>query len=367
MVFLAVTAEWGHPGSEVEMSAPAQADLARPPKKAAPVARAPIELPTAAMSGASDQADIDDTASIADLPQAVEPEAAIEAPSPAAGSDAEAATEGTALNAETADARPDEGRPDPAPGNDTSVDMSVSEGDVHVDASPHAVLAEPSEPASPVAGSITNAGVENGTSKTASVERPAPAAAAAHSASKAIEAEIAKPTQPKSAGAGSTSKAGVENGTSKTVSAEPTTAKVTTPSATPKAGLDKPRLKRPTPPQEEASQPRGTSPWKPLALAPADKPSTSLTQAPTSRPSGGNYGAQVWSALARHKPKAGESGSTTVVFAIGDAGALRFVRVGRSSGNARLDQLALATVRNAAPYPAPPGGAQSFTIRIDFH
>ena len=104
-----------------------------------------------------------------------------------------------------------------------------------------------------------------------------------------------------------------------------------------------------------------------MALAPADKPSTSLTQAPTSRPSGGNYGAQVWSALARHKPKAGESGSTTVVFAIGDAGALRFVRVGRSSGNARLDQLALATVRNAAPYPAPPRGAQSFTIRIDFH
>ena len=75
---------------------------------------------------------------------------------------------------------------------------------------------------------------------------------------------------------------------------------------------------------------------------------------------------KVWSALARHKPTAGQRGSTTVVFAIGDNGALRAVRVGRSSGNARLDQLALATVRNAAPYPPPPSGAASYTIRIDF-
>jgi protein TonB len=74
----------------------------------------------------------------------------------------------------------------------------------------------------------------------------------------------------------------------------------------------------------------------------------------------------VWSALARHKPKAGQRGSTTVVFAIGENGALRGLRVGRSSGNTRLDQLALATVRNAAPYPPPPSGGASYTIRIDF-
>jgi protein TonB len=47
-------------------------------------------------------------------------------------------------------------------------------------------------------------------------------------------------------------------------------------------------------------------------------------------------------------------------------GALRAVRLARSSGNARIDQLALATVRNAAPFPAPPSGAMSYTIRIDF-
>jgi TonB family protein len=47
----------------------------------------------------------------------------------------------------------------------------------------------------------------------------------------------------------------------------------------------------------------------------------------------------------------------------------RFVRVSQSSGNARLDALALATVRNAAPFPPPPilkDGADAYTIRIDF-
>jgi protein TonB len=54
------------------------------------------------------------------------------------------------------------------------------------------------------------------------------------------------------------------------------------------------------------------------------------------------------------------------VFSIGENGGLRGMRVGRSSGNTRLDQLALATVRNAAPYPPPPSGVASYTIRIDF-
>ena len=130
----------------------------------------------------------------------------------------------------------------------------------------------------------------------------------------------------------------------------------------------KPAETKPDAAQQEAAQPRGdTTHWKPMALAPADKPSIALSKAPTARPSGSAYASKVWSALARHKPKAGQRGSTTVVFAIGDNGALRGLRVGRSSGNTRLDQLALATVRNAAPFPPPPSGAASYTIRIDFH
>lgn len=126
----------------------------------------------------------------------------------------------------------------------------------------------------------------------------------------------------------------------------------------------KPAETKPEAAQQEVAQPRrDTAPWKPMALAPADK---LVLKAPTARPSGSGYASKVWSALARHKPKAGQRGSTTVVFAIGENGGLRGLRVGRSSGNARLDQLALATVRNAAPYPPPPSGAASYTIRIDF-
>ena len=102
-----------------------------------------------------------------------------------------------------------------------------------------------------------------------------------------------------------------------------------------------------------------------MGLAPADKPVPA--QVPTARPSGAAYASSVWSALARHKPRAGQNGSTTVVFAIGGNGALRGLKIGRSSGNARIDQLALATVRSAAPFPPPPSGSASYTIRIDFH
>ena len=101
-----------------------------------------------------------------------------------------------------------------------------------------------------------------------------------------------------------------------------------------------------------------------MTLAPADKPA--LAKPPTARPSGASYAGSVWSRLARHKPRAGQRGSASVAFTIGDMGALRAVRIARSSGNARIDQLALATVRNAAPFPAPPSGAVSYTIRIDF-
>jgi TonB family protein len=78
------------------------------------------------------------------------------------------------------------------------------------------------------------------------------------------------------------------------------------------------------------------------------------------------YGARVWAALARHKPKSVQHGSTTVAFEIGASGALGYVRVDQSSGNAKLDQMALRTICNAAPFPPPPNGAAPYTIRIDF-
>jgi protein TonB len=110
-----------------------------------------------------------------------------------------------------------------------------------------------------------------------------------------------------------------------------------------------------------------TSPRNPMGLAPAEKPST--TQGQPKFPDANSYSAKIWSALARNKPNAGQRGSTTVTFAIGPAGGIRFARVSQSSGDARLDQLALATVRNAAPFPPPPilkDEPAAYTIRIDF-
>jgi protein TonB len=84
--------------------------------------------------------------------------------------------------------------------------------------------------------------------------------------------------------------------------------------------------------------------------------------------SAGAYASKVHTAIARHRRKvAGASGSATVTFAIGPAGGVRAARISRSSGNSQLDQAALATVRSAAPLPAPPQGAKStYSIQIYF-
>ena len=110
--------------------------------------------------------------------------------------------------------------------------------------------------------------------------------------------------------------------------------------------------------------------WKPMGLAPIDKPAISSSQRQQKGDGAGSYNAKIWSALARKKPKAGQRGSTTVTFAIGPGGALRSVSVSQSSSNPRLDQLAVATVRNAAPFPPPKvlkNGTAAYSIRIDFH
>jgi protein TonB len=116
-----------------------------------------------------------------------------------------------------------------------------------------------------------------------------------------------------------------------------------------------------TPQRRTDSRPR----WHPMTLGeskdsanPAAKAS-GLTQSA--------YRSKLWAALARHKPRLGQPGCTTVTFAIGPSGALRSLRVSRSSGNTSLDRRALATVRQAAPFPPPPTrGAVAYTIQIYF-
>jgi protein TonB len=70
--------------------------------------------------------------------------------------------------------------------------------------------------------------------------------------------------------------------------------------------------------------------------------------------------------LARQRrPNTQASGGATIAFTVSANGGLVSAAVVRSSGSAELDRLALALVQGAAPFPAPPPGAQrSFQITI---
>jgi len=105
---------------------------------------------------------------------------------------------------------------------------------------------------------------------------------------------------------------------------------------------------------------RPSSQQRPMALAPSD------TITPPKRLSLSAYSGKVFGAVARHKPRIGRQGSAKVAFGIGAGGQLAFVRVVGSSGDKSLDRLAVATVRKSAPFPRPPAGPVSYSIRIHF-
>jgi protein TonB len=79
-----------------------------------------------------------------------------------------------------------------------------------------------------------------------------------------------------------------------------------------------------------------------------------------------NYPGQVMRKIARvPKPNVSSRGETVVTFAVSASGGLSQVAVARSSGSAALDRAALAVIRKAAPFRAPPAGAQrQFLIKI---
>ena len=82
------------------------------------------------------------------------------------------------------------------------------------------------------------------------------------------------------------------------------------------------------------------------------------------------YAAIVFSQLAKAKDigeQMGQPGSTAVRFDIDDKGALVDVAMVMSSGIKSLDDEAIAIVHKAAPFPAPPPGAQrSFSANVSF-
>jgi len=141
-----------------------------------------------------------------------------------------------------------------------------------------------------------------------------------------------------------------------------------TPVADGKTAKPAPKPQAPAAEPEDQAATEQKPRWAAMALAPADKDTVAKPKlSPKRTESAGGYNSKIWSALARHKPKTGKSGSASVTFAIGPGGGLKSVRVSGSSGDSQLDQMALATVRNAAPFPPPPNPASaSYTIRIYF-
>ncbi|MFD0857405.1 energy transducer TonB family protein [Roseovarius aquimarinus] len=67
------------------------------------------------------------------------------------------------------------------------------------------------------------------------------------------------------------------------------------------------------------------------------------------------------------KPVMRRSGAARVSFTIGASGALAGLSIARSSGASELDREALRLIQRAAPFPAPPPGAQrSFALDVEF-
>jgi len=80
-----------------------------------------------------------------------------------------------------------------------------------------------------------------------------------------------------------------------------------------------------------------------------------------------NYPGRVYAKIRRTRQRAaGGRGTVRVRFSIGGSGGLAGVSVAASSGSATVDRAALDHIRRAAPFPAPPPGAQRrFVIPIE--
>lgn len=146
----------------------------------------------------------------------------------------------------------------------------------------------------------------------------------------------------------------------------------TTPAAeltAPTASLrPEPRPKRPEPVQTR-SQPAQTAKGSGTQQTASPKPAPKA-QAPRG-PSQAQlarleqqWGAKITSALRRaHRPPRGAQGSVTLVIAIAPSGQVAGVSVAASSGNARLDQSALAAVKRAR-FPRAPDGLTQASYRF---
>lgn len=76
------------------------------------------------------------------------------------------------------------------------------------------------------------------------------------------------------------------------------------------------------------------------------------------------YASRVRARILSRRPGSAGYGTAVVSFGLTTSGGLQYVRIARSSGNRTLDQKALASVRGASPFPAPPSGATASQLRF---
>lgn len=87
----------------------------------------------------------------------------------------------------------------------------------------------------------------------------------------------------------------------------------------------------------------------------SEKPAKKATAAGNAAAS--NYPGTVMRRIQRNKPRTNIRGTAVVSFAIAPSGRLASLSLAKSSGSAKLDQIALNAVKRASPFPRPPSGA----------
>jgi protein TonB len=358
-----------HPGAD--HFAGDQASLSPPPNEVAPASEVDSETPSrpeqAAESGASSSAtaalgEIEETTPSQEVAVAV-PFQNVEQPAPAEP------TPEAAPSLESTEAAPSQETPAAVPSPDVAEAAPTQQAEDVTpaqDVEKESIATAPQLAAPEVAPSEPLQPAEPATTATAEDTVPtAPQVAEAEEVSPATPSPF--PNAPEASSAPKLAAADATPQKIETAKAEPAIVNVPLPTRKPKVVAARP-IAPPAEPEVKQAAVEPKPRWTPMTLAPADKDTVAKPKLePKRSESMSGYNAKVWSALAHHKPRAGKAGSAIVTFAIGPAGGLRSARISGSSGDTRLDQMALQTVRSAAPFPPPPNPATaSYTIRIYF-
>ena len=154
------------------------------------------------------------------------------------------------------------------------------------------------------------------------------------------------------------------------IPAKPTTPAVEKPKALPEK-KQAPVVHRKTFPKRVLPSPAPAA-TAPQALAKPVETSAAISIDAETRAAGIRaYGTLVWKRIAEKKPRGIHlPGTAYAVFSLTREGRISAIRISKSSGNARLDALALSTIEAAAPFDAPPAGLADadlvFEIPLNF-